>query len=147
MTKKAHRKTQSEPETSPTSQFGSFIAGLSPTQKWIGGGVIAVVLAFFLFGGSDERVVFLNGQRLSSEQLAYLDRLVGTEVPDGDYWYNPGAMMYGRVGYARPIGGAAYQMMPAPHWADVGQNYRGPFGDYMSDGQCGYQSGVPVGNC
>jgi hypothetical protein len=28
-----------------------------------------------------------------------------------------------------------------------GDNYRGPFGDYMSDGQCSFVNGVPVGNC
>jgi hypothetical protein len=26
-------------------------------------------------------------------------------------------------------------------------NRRGPFGDYMSDGQCSFVNGVPVGRC
>lgn len=28
-----------------------------------------------------------------------------------------------------------------------GQNYRGPFGDYMSDGRCSFVNGIPVGDC
>lgn len=51
-------------------------------------------------------------------------------------------------GYAPQMQAPQMQMQaPPPQWGDVGQNHRGPFGDYMSDGQCSFVNEQPVGNC
>ena len=151
-------------ETSPSSpntlsawlaRCAAFIAGLSPRQKLVGSVagaavIVVILLATALTGG--ERVITINGYRLSQQEVAYLDMMAGGEVPSGNYWFNPQANAWGMVGNAEPMGQVdPYATMQdqgaAPQWGDVGQNYRGPFGDYMSDGQCSFVNGVPVGNC
>ncbi|MBL8538095.1 MAG: hypothetical protein JNM59_11885 [Hyphomonadaceae bacterium] len=166
-----------------------FVSELTPRQKLIGGGVIAVVvltLALTSFGG---RNVSVNGQRLSREEIALLEANLGAHLPNGDYWLDPNTMQLQVVGNMQPYAASngakpqagrptydpysAQQQMQAlqqqqyeqmlaeqyqqqmlaqqyqqqQSWGDVGQNDRGPFGDYMSDGECSFVNGVPVGNC
>ena len=67
-------------------------------------------------------------------------------IPDGDYWLDPVTGYYGIFGDPRPLGqlGApqAYQDPTGP-----GFNVRTPGGDLMSDGNCSFIVGVPVGSC
>ncbi len=42
-------------------------------------------------------------------------------------------------------GGQAQGGSPADNYS--GDNYRGPFGDYLSDGNCSFVNGIPVGDC
>jgi hypothetical protein len=128
----------------------AIVAALSPRQKLIGGALVAaVVLLFVLSLGSAERVITINGYRLGEREIAQLDALAGGPVPDGHYWLDPRTMAWGVVGNPQPMGvvGMGGQGGGAPQWGEVGQNYRGPFGDYMSDGNCSFVNGVAVGNC
>jgi hypothetical protein len=130
----------------------AFLAQLSPRQKMIGGAIVAAVVLLFLFAGvSGGREITINGYRLGEQELAQLDAIAGTRVPDGHYWLNPQTMAWGVVGSPQPMGVIGYGgyggQGGAPQWGQVGQNYRGPFGDYMSDGNCSFVNGVAVGNC
>ena len=135
------------------SRARAYIASLTPRQRWIGAGVIAAVVLVLVFtSGAGGRHVTINGYTLSNQQIAYLDATVGGHIPKGDYWLDPQSMALGVVGNPQPLGNIGYAQggpMQAgqQQWYDVGQNYRGPFGDYMSDGQCSYVNEVPVGNC
>jgi hypothetical protein len=135
----------------------AFIDSLSPRQKLIGGGVIVLVFVLLLIvtgNREPERYIYINGYLLSQQEAAYLDASMGARVPNGHYWLDPQSMSWGAVGNAQSMGAMGYydpgqmQMQaPAQQWYDAGQNYRGPFGDYMSDGQCSFVNEVPVGNC
>jgi hypothetical protein len=141
------------PAAQPIStQASTFFSGFTTQQKLIGGAIVAIVLTVLFFGGvSGGRVVTINGYQLNDQEVAYLDALAGGQVPGGDYWFDPQTTAWGLVGNAQPMGVVGYAgaqgQGSAPQWGDVGQNYRGPFGDYMSDGQCSFVNGVPVGNC
>jgi hypothetical protein len=141
--------TQAPPQNDMLSRARAFIARLTPRQKLIGAGaIVAVLLLLFAASGAGGRQVTLNGYRLAEREIAYLDAMVGVHVPNGDYWLDPQTAAFGVVGNPQPLGMIGYNMgAQPPHWADVGQNYRGPFGDYMSDGQCSFVNEVPVGNC
>lgn len=141
-----------DPPASPFAKASAFIAALSPRTKLIGAGVIAAVvlaLAFSSAGGG--RVITINGYQLNSDEIAYLDAVAGGRVPDGNYWLDPQSMAWGIVGDPQPRGvigyGGGQSAGQPPHWSEVGQNYRGPFGDYMSDGKCSAVNGIMVGEC
>ena len=120
------------------------------------GRILATLLMIvFLVGlaamdaGAQQRLVIVNGEIMTPEQLAVLDQLSGGYVPNGSYWLNPYNGVWGYAGDPRPrgqIGGGGASGNGA------GSTYsgtldRGPFGTYMSDGNCGFVNGVPVGNC
>ncbi len=95
---------------------------------------------------AQQRYVVINGELLSPEQLYVLDQLNGGYVPNGAYWVNTTTGIWGyagdptprgRVGANANGGGTSYS----------GALDRGPFGTYMSDGNCSFVNGVPVGNC
>lgn len=187
------------------AQTLTYFAALTAPQRWIGGGVLAVLLLMLVVTSvSGGRNISVNGQRLSEQEIAYFDASFGARVPDGQYWFDPNSMQFGMVGAAQPMGavgggkpqsqygvvgdyGARQQMQARQYdqqmqqqqyeqmlaqqqyeqmlaqqyqqqmqaqqqqqqqsWGDVGQNDRGPFGDYMSDGECSFVNGIPVGNC
>ena len=144
--------------TSPLSSFfaqvSAFVARLTARQKLIGGAaIVAAIVVFLLAGSLAGREITINGYRLSEQEVAYLDAIAGGQVPSGNYWLDPQTMAWGVVGNAQPMGVIGYggaqagAQGQAPHWADVGQNYRGPFGDYMSDGKCSAVNGILVGDC
>lgn len=164
------------PETNVLARARAAFMGLTLLQRWIAGGLIAAFILVLLLalGGGGGRQIVVNGQRLGAQEIAYFDAAAGARVPNGAYWFDPASGAFGRVGDMAPRGalnrGAApqapiaqqapygqnpYAQSPyaqAPpqqpqHWGDVGQNDRGPFGDYMSDGQCSFVNGVAVGNC
>lgn len=155
------QETKANGFSTTLARVTTFLAALTSRQKIIGGSVIAGVFVLLLavasigggkaVGETGGRAITINGQRMTSEQIAYLDMLAGGLVPDGNYWLDPQTGLWGIVGNPQPMGqiGAGGQGQGgAPHWADVGQNYRGPFGDYMSDGQgCSAVNGILVGNC
>jgi hypothetical protein len=150
------RRMSNEPASSPNkfgaalSQFGAFFGRISLRQKLIAGGAIAlVILTIALLSSSGGRAITINGYRLNGQETAYLDAIAGAEVPNGDYWLDPQTMAWGIVGNPQAMGviGGGGGQGQSPHWADVGKNYRGPFGDYMSDGKCSAVNGIMVGDC
>ena len=145
-----------QPGQTPTaanllSKATSFLASLSLRQKLIGAGAIGLLVLLFALSGGGGRDITINGYRLNEQELAYLDAVAGSPVPNGNYWLDPQSMAWGIVGNAQPMGivggGGQTAQGQSPHWADVGQNYRGPFGDYMSDGKCSAVNGIMVGDC
>ncbi len=46
---------------------------------------------------ADSRSVTINGVRMSQEEIVHLDRLRGTQVQSGDYWYDPASGRWGRI--------------------------------------------------
>lgn len=113
----------------------------------------AVALAITVFFASapseaQQRFVVVNGQLLSAEQLFVLDQMAGGFVPNGAYWVDPNTGIWGYAGDPTPRG----QIGAPAAGHGGGTNYsgaldRGPFGTYMSDGNCSFVNGVPVGNC
>ncbi len=66
-------------------------------------------------------------------------------APDSAYWLDPQTGIWGFAGDPRPqghLGGRASRVADGP-----GYNVRTPGGDLMSDGNCAFVAGVPVGNC
>ena len=111
---------------------------------------IAVCLAISLTAApaeAQQRYVVVNGVLMTAQDLYVLDRLAGYYVPNGNYWLDPNTGIWGYAGNPYPqgqIGGGA--------GGGGGSNYsgdldRGPFGTYMSDGNCSFVNGVPVGDC
>lgn len=96
-----------------------------------------------------QRIISINGVLLNQQQAAELDQVVGEYVQNGHYWINYNTGTWGYMGNPQPqgyLGGNPIQGgSPADSYS--GDNYRGPFGDYMSDGTCSFVNGVPVGNC
>jgi hypothetical protein len=139
------------PSTDVVANVKAFLASLSPRQKLIGAGAIAAVVLLLALSApfGQERIITINGYRLGEQEIAYLDAIAGGRVPDGHYWLDPQTMAWGIVGNPQPMGVIGYGGAGGgpQHWSEVGQNYRGPFGDYMSDGQCSFVNGVAVGNC
>ena len=133
------------------AKLTAFVASLSPRQKLIGAGAGGVIFLALMWSGGGGRDITINGYRLSEQELAYLDAVAGAQVPNGNYWLDPQSMAWGVVGNPQPMGVVGGGTQPSqgqsPHWADVGQNYRGPFGDYMSDGKCSAVNGIMVGDC
>jgi hypothetical protein len=104
------------------------------------------------FGYHDTLSVVVNGQRLHSAQIRVLEQVSCGPIPSGRYWLDTrtgvwgyeGGPAQGRLGDRcanRPSGA------PADKWLGPGYNHRGPFGDAMSDGQCSFINGIPVGDC
>ena len=91
-----------------------------------------------------ERQVWVNGKRATSVEIASLDRLQCTRIPDGRYWLNTNTGIWGYWNDPRPQGRLGDYCNSSGGQAT---NRRGPFGDYMSDGKCSFVNGVPVGRC
>ncbi len=97
---------------------------------------------------AQQRFVVVNGQFMSAEQLYVLDQMAGGFVPNGAYWVDPNTGIWGYAGDPTPrgqIGGTAAGQSGGTNYS--GALDRGPFGTYMSDGNCSFVNGVPVGNC
>lgn len=47
---------------------------------------------------AQSRWVFVNGQRLNDQQVARLDRMQCTAIPNGSYWLNPRTGAWGYMG-------------------------------------------------
>jgi hypothetical protein len=112
--------------------------------------VLALVLSLLAVSPAAfaDRYVWVNGQRMGPAEVAFLERLRCGPLPDGQYWLNPGTGIWGYAGNPRPQGHISDNCHRAPAVAGgQGMNRRGPFGDYMSDGQCSFVNGVPVGRC
>ena len=104
------------------------------------------------FGYYDSPNVVVNGVRLSPVQVQALQQLSCGPIPSGRYWLNVNAGVWGyELGPAQGRIGdrcfAGRSGSPADKWLGPGYNDRGPFGDAMSDGQCSFINGIPVGNC
>jgi len=92
---------------------------------------------------AQQRVIRLNGVFLSEYQAYQLDNLTGTPVPNGAYWLDFQTGLWGYEGNPNPQGRLNLRgRSPEP-----GYNVRTPGGDLMSDGECAFVAGVPVGNC
>jgi hypothetical protein len=96
---------------------------------------------------SGARHVHVNGQHLNAQQIASLDSIAGSFVPDGFYWLNLSTGVWGYEGNPTPagrIGGGNVYVGPdgAP-----GYNRNTAGGSIMSDGRCSFVLGVPVGDC
>ena len=111
---------------------------------------VAVCLAIAVIAvpaQAQQRYVVVNGVLMTPQDLYVLDRLAGYYVPNGNYWLDPNSGVWGYAGNPYPqgqIGGGS--------GGGGGSNYsgdldRGPFGTYMSDGNCSFVNGVPVGDC
>jgi hypothetical protein len=96
-----------------------------------------------------DRFIWVNGKRMAPAEIAYLERLRCGPIPDGRYWLDVGSGIWGYANNPRPQGHISDNCYRAPSGGGGGQamNRRGPFGDYMSDGQCSFVNGVPVGRC
>lgn len=95
-----------------------------------------------------DRYIWVNGQRMAPAQIAYLERLRCGPIPDGRYWLDTGSGIWGYAGNPRPQGHISDNCQRAQAGGGgQAMNRRGPFGDYMSDGQCSFVNGVPVGRC
>lgn len=97
---------------------------------------------------AQQRFVVINGELLSPQQLYVLDQLAGGFVPNGAYWVDTNSGIWGYAGDPTPRG----RIGAGAGGGGGGANYsgaldRGPFGNYMSDGNCSFVNGVPVGNC
>jgi hypothetical protein len=76
---------------------------------------------------SVQRAVIINGKRLSSEELAWLDRLHQATIPDGKYWYDARAGLWGYEG-GPPAGSAMPNLdIGDPLRADASHGYSGVF--------------------
>ena len=107
---------------------------------------LCLALAAVVPADAQQRYVVVNGALMSPQDLYVLDRMAGYYIPNGEYWLDPNTGVWGYAGNPYPqgrIGGGG---------GGGGPNYsgdldRGPFGTYMSDGNCSFVNGVPVGNC
>lgn len=93
------------------------------------------------------RYVWVNGERMGPAQLAQMDRAHCGIVPNGNYWYNHRNGIWGYRGDPRPRGHISDNCRRASAGGSGDVLRRGPFGTYMSDGQCSFVNGVPVGRC
>ena len=71
--------------------------------------------------------------------------MTGSYTPNGHYWLNMQTGAWGYIGNPETQGYLGQQRSPADSYSGVIR--RGPFGTYMSDGECSFVLGVPVGNC
>ena len=123
---------------------------------------ITVIFVTSFAAEAQQRMVIVNGQPLSPQELYVLDSMNGAHVPNGAYWLDFNTGVWGYAGDPTPRGivgaGAGYGGGQAGGYGGgnagaagsglyAGQLDRGPFGTYMSDGNCSFVSGVPVGNC
>lgn len=109
--------------------------------------LVAMTVAFAVPSQAQQRFVVINGELLSPQQLYVLDQLVGGHVPNGSYWVDTNSGIWGYAGDPTPRG-----RIGAGGGSGGGMDYsgtldHGPFGTYMSDGECSFVNGVPVGNC
>ncbi len=96
---------------------------------------------------SGARHIHVNGLHLNAQQIASLDSISSSFVPDGFYWLDLSTGLWGFEGNPAPmgrIGGGDLYIGPdgAP-----GFNRDTPGGPIMSDGRCSFILGVPVGDC
>jgi hypothetical protein len=95
-----------------------------------------------LFGGlgnafayNDTYCAWVNGAQLTPQQIFYLEALYRVNLQCGHYYIDPsGTIMPASPGQR-------------PSENNRESNRRGPFGDYMSDGECSFVNGIPVGKC
>ena len=110
--------------------------------------IVGIVGLTSVAADAPQRYVIVNGQMLTPQQLYVLDRINGGYIPNGSYWLDTRTGVWGYAGDPTPRGrlgsggGGGYN---APAYS--GQLDRGPFGTYMSDGQCSFVNGIPVGAC
>jgi hypothetical protein len=52
------------------------------------------------------RAINVNGQWLNPYQIAQVDQIAGFRLPNGYYWWNPQACVWGVVGNPLPMGRA-----------------------------------------
>ncbi len=110
--------------------------------------VLAAMLLALSTSAFAQRNVWVNGQRMSSQQLSQLDRAHCGQVPNGSYWLNLRTGVWGYWNNPRPQGHIADTC--GRRSAAGGRGHildRGPFGTYMSDGRCSFVNGIPVGDC
>ncbi len=125
------------------------IEGAMIMRRWLI--VFGVLLAIGCFDAADisaqSRYVIVNGQRLSDAQIRDVEATYGIAVADGAYWFHQPS---GAWGYA---GSAVIQGYFRPNYGSgagvggPGYNRNTAGGGMMSDGNCSYVLGVPVGNC
>lgn len=112
---------------------------------------VAVVLATLGLApesSAQQRTVVVNGVVLSPQQLYALDQMAGGFVPNGNYWLDPNTGLWGYAGNPTPMGQLGAGTGINTWGADgPGYNRRTPGGDLMSDGNCAFIAGVPVGDC
>jgi hypothetical protein len=59
----------------------------------------ALCLPFLaVLANAQTRAVFVNGQRMTEQQIAQLESLACTAIPDGNYWVNLNSGAWGYVG-------------------------------------------------
>lgn len=92
---------------------------------------------------AQQRLIRLNGAILTDYQAYQLDNLAGTHVPNGAYWLDFETGLWGYEGNPTPQG----RLDLRARSTEPGYNVRTPGGDLMSDGECAFVAGVPVGNC
>lgn len=64
-----------------------------------------LVLAFSVTGVAyAERYIVVNGQRMSQDQIAYLEQLRCGPIPNGHYWLDVRSGIWGYTGNPRPQG-------------------------------------------
>ncbi len=120
------------------------------TRTTLGRGLAALAICLALSSApadAQQRYVVVNGVLMTAQDLYVLDRLAGYYIPNGNYWLDPNTGVWGYAGNPYPQGqiGGGGGYGGAPNYS--GDLDRGPFGTYMSDGNCSFVNGVPVGNC
>jgi hypothetical protein len=76
--------------------------------------LVAAALATAPSSAQSYRAVNVNGRWLNGQELADADAIAGFRLPNGFYWYNPGACAWGVVGRAEPLGPAPCGGTSAP---------------------------------
>ncbi len=75
-------------------------------MKWHRRWIVMACLGILFWGDSvfAERRVYVNGQRLTYPQIAYLEQLHCGPIPNGRYWLNGQTGIWGYAGDPRPQG-------------------------------------------
>ncbi len=67
--------------------------------------IIGLLLVGLLIGSANaERYVVVNGQRMTINQILYLEKIHCGPIPNGHYWLNTNTGIWGFAGDPRPRG-------------------------------------------
>jgi hypothetical protein len=88
--------------------------------------------------------VVINGYHFYGQELAELESLLGTQVPDGFYWLDTNTGDWGYEGDSTVQGNIFYQQESNSSGSGGADSYYdssgGGYSSYASDGECAYFS-------
>jgi hypothetical protein len=92
-------------------------------ESMVAGLVIAASLMSFVSEARAERYIIVNGQRMTLPQIAQLERIACTPIPNGNYWLNTTTGVWGYAGNTRPQGNirdGCYRQVRRPSLSERG---------------------------